>query len=153
MLLNMATPVSVMWIPSLIPHPKTLRSLLATSGREVYLSQTEQDVRCRLQLWTMFISCKTVYAEKTLVEVLPEGTDPGSGCWTPSGWFVFCGPSADVYRVQPCVFEPELCVKHDGSARHRTGSLIRPTRQGFVLYAAGELTVIRAQEALGSTGW
>jgi len=112
---------------------------LSATGRMVYLSQTERDVKCRLQLWTMFTSCKTVYAKKTLVE-LPSDVDVRSGCWTPSGWFVFCDSSMNVYRTQPSTPKPEMCVEYTENISEKR-ALMCSTRHGFMLYTANRLTV------------
>uniref|UniRef100_A0A2S2PQN4 Uncharacterized protein n=1 Tax=Schizaphis graminum TaxID=13262 RepID=A0A2S2PQN4_SCHGA len=128
-----------------------LSAITAAAGRnDVYLSQTEHDVGCKLQLWTLFVSCKTVYAEKTRVEV-PSDAMP-SGCWTPYGWYVFCDSLANVYRVQPGAPEPETVVATTAdpiSAKRGNcgdpGALVCPSKQGFVLYAVNQdnrLTVI-----------
>ncbi|XP_060835447.1 cilia- and flagella-associated protein 43 isoform X1 [Rhopalosiphum padi] len=121
-----------------------LSAITAAAGRnDVYLSQTEHDVGCKLQLWTLFVSCKTVYAERTRVE-LPSDASP-SGCWTPYGWYVFCDSLANVYRVQPGAPEPETVVATTAdpiSAKRGNGggpgALVCPSKQGFVLYAVNQ---------------
>lgn len=134
---------------------------VSATGHDVWLSQTERcDVRCRLQLWTVFVGSKTVYADRTPVEPLPA--DVGSGCWTPGGWFVFCGPSsADVYRVRPGAATPQPCGGADDDAAGRGGAdddaarrggadhgaFVCHTRQGFAWYAAGRLTVSTVRAA------
>lgn len=130
---------------------RSLSAITVATGRnDVYLSQTEHDVGCKLQLWTLFVGCKTVYAERTRVEV-PSDASP-SGCWTPYGWYVFCDSLANVYRVQPGAPEPEMVVTTEAdpiSAERRSGggpgALVCPTKQGFVLYAVSQdnrITVI-----------
>lgn len=129
---------------------RSLSAITAATGRnDVYLSQTEHDVGCKLQLWTLFVGCKTVYAERTRVEV-PSDASP-SGCWTPYGWYVFCDSLANVYRVQPGAPEPEMVVTTEAdpiSAERRSGgpgALVCPTKQGFVLYSVSQdnrITVI-----------
>lgn len=112
---------------------------LSTAGRDVYLSLTERDVTCKLQLWTLFISCKTVYTEKISVN-LPENVVIQSGCWTSSGWFVFCDTFMNVYRTQPSVPTPDVCVKYEEN-NSEPNALICPTKQGFILYTTKTLTV------------
>jgi len=118
---------------------------------DVYLCQTELDVRCMLQLWTLFVASKTVYAEKTLVKAPPDAT--GSGCWTPYGWYVFCDSLGNVYRVQPGAPEPEIVVTiavDPLSSKSSSGddvltAMVCPSKQGFVLYAYNQscqITVI-----------
>jgi hypothetical protein len=117
----------------------------------VYLCQTELDIGCMLQLWTLYVAYKTVYAEKTQVKVPPNTT--ASGCWTPHGWYVFCDSSANVYRVSPDTPEPEIVVKTAVDpilVKRDNGDdlppvLVCPTKQGFVLYTVNQscqLTVI-----------
>lgn len=127
-------------------------SAITTTGRnDVYLCQTELDVGCMLQLWTLHVACKTVYAERTKVKA-PSGAT-GSGCWTPYGWYVFCDSLANVYRVQPGSSEPEIVVttaldsisEKYGSDDDVPVALVCPSKQGFVLYAVNQscqLTVI-----------
>jgi len=118
---------------------------------DVYLCQTELDVGCMLQLWTLFVASKTVYADRTLVKVPPDAT--GSGCWTPYGWYVFCDLLGNVYRVQPGAPEPEMVVTtaiHPvsvklGSDDNVLTALVCPSKQGFMLYTVNQncqLTVI-----------
>lgn len=118
----------------------------ATGRNDVYLSQTEHDVGCKLQLWTLFVGCKTVYAERTRVKVPSDAS--ASGCWTPYGWYVFCDSLANVYRVQPGAPEPEMVVtttadsissaSRDGSSSGGPRALVCPSKQGFVLYAINQ---------------
>lgn len=126
---------------------RSLSAITAATGRnDVYLSQTEHDVGCKLQLWTLFVGCKTVYAEKTRVEVPSDAS--ASGCWTPYGWYVFCDSLANVYRVQPGAPEPEMVVtttadsissaNRDGSSSGGPDALVCPSKQGFVLYAINQ---------------
>lgn len=131
---------------------RSLSAITAATGRnDVYLSQTEHDVGCKLQLWTLFVGCKTVYAERTRVEVPSDAC--ASGCWTPYGWYVFCDSLANVYRVQPGAPEPEMVVAtatdpvsaKRGNGSSGPGALVCPTKHGFVLYAVNQdncLTVI-----------
>ncbi|XP_016656351.2 cilia- and flagella-associated protein 43 [Acyrthosiphon pisum] len=124
----------------------TLSAITAATGRnDVYLSQTEHDVGCKLQLWTLFVGCKTVYAERTRVEVPSDAS--ASGCWTPYGWYVFCDSLANIYRVQPGAPEPEMVVMTTaadpisakrGSGSGGPGALVCPTKQGFMLYAVNQ---------------
>lgn len=118
---------------------------------DVYLCQTELDVGCMLQLWTLFLASKTVYAERTLVKAPPDAT--GSGCWTPYGWYVFCDSLGNVYRVHQGAPEPEMFVTtavdpvsvKRGSDDDVVTPLVCPSKQGFVLYAVNQncqLTVI-----------
>lgn len=113
-----------------------------TSRNDVYLSQTEHDVGCKLQLWTLFLSCKTVYAERTRVEMPSDAL--ASGCWTPSGWYVFCDSLANVYRVQPGAPEPEMVVATADPISTKRGNgggpdtLLCSNKQGFVLYAVNQ---------------
>jgi len=113
---------------------------LSAIGRVVYLSQIERDVKCKLQLWTMFISCKTISTKKTLVK-LPSNVDVGSGCWTPSGWFVFCDSSMNVYRTQPGIPNAEMCIEHTEDDSRKQCALMCSTKHGFMLYTANHLTV------------
>lgn len=104
-----------------------------------------------LQLWTLFLASKTVYAERTLVKAPPYAT--GSGCWTPYGWYVFCDSLGNVYRVQPGSPEPEMVVTtavdpisvKRGSDDDFLTAMVCSSKQGFVLYAVNQgcqLTVI-----------
>lgn len=113
-------------------------SILA-NGRDIYLSQIERDMKCRLQLWTMFISCKIVYTKRTFVE-LPSNLSIESSCWTHSGWFVFCDSSMNVYRTQPSTPNPEMCIEYTGT-NSKTCALLCSTKQGFMLYTVNHLTV------------
>lgn len=113
---------------------------LSTIGRDIYLSQTERDVKCKLQLWTIYISSKTVYADKTHVD-LPCNVVVESGCWVPSGWFVFCDASTNVYRTQPTTPNPELCIESTENYNSDQCPLLCPNKQGFIMYTVGNLTV------------
>jgi hypothetical protein len=92
----------------------------------------------------VFIGCKTVYAERTQVN-LPDHMDLESGCWALGGWFVFCDSSANVYRTQPGFGISEMCVEHvggiSGKGERPCHPFLCPSKQGFVLYAADELVV------------
>ncbi|VVC42480.1 WD40/YVTN repeat-like-containing domain,WD40-repeat-containing domain [Cinara cedri] len=120
---------------------QSLHTLLST-GREIYLSQTERDVKCKLQLWTLFFSCKTVYAKNMLVG-LQDDSNVGSGCWTSSGWFIFCDLTRNaVYRTQPGAPNPEMCIEYTVNNFEQTPALVCSIghhKQGFVLYTYNEL--------------
>lgn len=130
---------------------RSLSAITTTGRNDVYLCQTELDVGYMLQLWTLHVSCKTVYAERTKIKAPPGAT--GSGCWTPYGWYVFCDSLANVYRVQPDSPEPEIVVttaidpilEKYGSGDDVPVALVCPSKQGFVLYTVNQscqLTVI-----------
>lgn len=106
----------------------------------VYLSQSESGSKCRLQLWTMYVSCKTVLEERTPVE-LPADVDITSGCWTPSGWFVFCDSSMNVFQTRPSDPVPKMNIKYNAEHTEQLFSLVCPTKQGFVLHMPDSLTV------------
>ncbi|XP_060871614.1 cilia- and flagella-associated protein 43 isoform X4 [Metopolophium dirhodum] len=142
---------------------RSLSAITAATGRnDVYLSQTEHDVGCKLQLWTLFVGCKTVYAERTRVEVPSDAS--ASGCWTPYGWYVFCDSLANVYRVQPGAPEPEMVATaaadpipaKRGSGSGGPGALVCPTKQGFVVYAVNQdnrLTCFKDTRGIFSKIW
>ncbi|VVC45646.1 Hypothetical protein CINCED_3A007876 [Cinara cedri] len=138
-----------------IQQNQSLQILLST-GREIYLSQTERDVKCKLQLWTLFVSCKTVYAKNTLVG-LQDDSNVGSGCWTSSGWFIFCDLSRNaVYRTQPCAPNPEMCIEYTRNDSEQTPALvcsIGHNRQGFVLYTSNELRWFKDTKGVFTEMW
>lgn len=111
----------------------------SATGRDVYLSLMERDVVCKLQLWTVLISSKTIYAEKTMVE-FSDDADFQSGCWTHSGWFVYCDISGKVYRTQPNTPSPELCFEYAANS-DKLCTLTCPTKQGFMIYSINDLSV------------
>lgn len=116
-------------------------SLSAVSDHDVvYLSQTERSVKCKLQLWTMYFGSKTVYTDRTLIK-LPVDMVVVSGCWTSSGWFVFCDSSMDVYRIRAGAPNPEICVKYIEDNLKSSCALISTSKLGFVLYTVYNMTV------------
>lgn len=112
---------------------------VSATRRNGYLSLMERDVICKLKLWTVLISCKRIYAEKTIVELSDEA-DFDSGCWMPSGWFVFCDVSGKVYRTQPRKPSPKLCFEYTTN-NEKLRTLMCPTKEGFMFYSVDDLSV------------
>lgn len=117
----------------------SFKSLLATD-RGVYLSQIEHGVHYKLQLWTLFVSCMTIYTDKTLVNI-SNTVDIRSSCWSQNGWFVFCDSSMNVYRTRPNMPNPEICVEHIGNVSKSSYILMCSWKNGFILYTSNKLTV------------
>lgn len=101
------------------------------------------DAQCLLDLWTVSVSCRTAFADRTRVAV-PRDVDfaPDDGCcWTRGGWFVFHDRAAAVvYRVRPGDVGPAVCATGAGRAGG-PDALVRPAASGFALHTGDRLTV------------
>ncbi|XP_050433883.1 cilia- and flagella-associated protein 43 [Adelges cooleyi] len=128
-------------------QPNQTLGLITMSCHNVYLNQTERgQVRCNLQLWTLMISSKTVYADKAVVRLPSDDTDVLTSCWTTSGWFLFCDGSMNVYRVRPDgggATDPEICVEYHGDSNENFQPLLSSFFKGFVVYNPTGLTRFR----------
>lgn len=108
-----------------------------------YLGHTERAVRCRLQLWSLHLSCKRAYAEKTAVHLPDDADVDGRGCWTPSGWYVFRDTPTGVRRAHPDRPDTEETSVGNVGAR---GPVVA-SKSGFLFYASGRLRVSRESSA------
>lgn len=115
-------------------------------GGVVYLSQTERDVKCRLQLWSVYVSYRTAYADKTAVELSDDADVDGQGCWTPSGWYVFSDSSTGVRRARADWPVSETFARDVGVR----GPIVAG-KSGFLLYVSGRLKVSRQLSATTGT--